>query len=160
MEIKTLRDIAVGEEIGISYGRVDLKHAERQKLYSQGWNFKCTCDMCMASEYDIAGSDQRRARFAQLRKKLENLTPATYDAQQIVAWEKEVIELSSKEGLEVLLATDYERLSYVYAGHGMIRDAKVWAQKAMESLLEWKVVEGGPNNDVKRIENLLAELTE
>lgn len=160
MEIKTLRDIAVGEEIGISYGRVDLKHAERQKLYSQGWNFKCTCDMCMASEYDIAGSDQRRARFAQLRKKLENLTPATYDAQQIVAWEKEVIELSSKEGLEVLLATDYERLSYVYAGHGMIRDAKMWAQKAMESLLEWKVVEGGPNNDVKRIENLLAELTE
>lgn len=160
MEIKTLRDITVGEEIGISYGRVDLKHAERQKLYKQGWNFKCTCDMCMASEYDIAGSDQRRTRFAQLRKKLENLTPATYDAQQIVAWEKEVIELSSKEGLDVLLATDYERLAYVYAGHGMVRDARMWAEKAKESLLEWKVVEGGPSNDLRRIEDLLAELAE
>ncbi|KAH7395163.1 hypothetical protein DE146DRAFT_633512 [Phaeosphaeria sp. MPI-PUGE-AT-0046c] len=160
MEIKTLRDVAVGEEIGISYGRVDLKHAERQKLYKQGWNFKCTCDMCEASEYDIAGSDQRRARFAQLRKQLENLTPATYDAQQIVAWEKEVMDLSSKEGLDVLLATDYERLAYVYAGHGIVKDARMWAEKAKESLLEWKVVDGGPSNDLKRIEDLLAELAE
>jgi hypothetical protein len=158
MEIKALRDIAPGEEIGISYGRVDLKQKERKKLYKQGWNFECTCDMCTASQYDIAGSDQRRARFAQLRKKLENLTPATYDAQQIVAWEKEVMEVSAKEGLDVLLAADYERLAYVYAGHGMAKDAMTWAQKAKESLLEWTIVDGGPDNQVRRIEDLIAEL--
>jgi hypothetical protein len=159
MEIKALRDIEVGEEISISYGRVDLKHKERQDLYKQGWNFECTCDMCTSSSYAIAGSDQRRARFAQLRKNLENLTPATYDAQQIVAWEKEVMELGAKEGLDVLLAADYERLAYVYAGSGLIKDATMWAEKAKESLLEWKDVEGGPNNEVIRIEGLLAELT-
>jgi hypothetical protein len=158
MEIKALRDIEAGEEIGISYGRVDLKHAERKKLYEEGWNFQCTCSMCISSKYDIAGSDQRRARFSQIRKKLNNLTPATYDAQQIVSWEQEVMEISKKEGLDVLLAADYERLAYVYAGHAMVKEARVWAQKARESLLEWTVVDGGPRNEVRRIEELLAEL--
>ncbi|KAH7088912.1 hypothetical protein FB567DRAFT_320916 [Paraphoma chrysanthemicola] len=158
MEVKALRDIAAGEEIGISYGRVDLKSSERRKLYQDGWNFSCSCDMCTASEYAVAGSDQRRARFAQLRKKLEGLTSETYDAQQIVAWEKEVMDLSAKEGLDVLLAADYERLAYVYAGHGMKKDATAWANKARESLLEWKSVDGGPSNEVDRIEELLREL--
>ena len=158
MEVKALRDIGVNEEIGISYGRVDLKYAERQRLYKDGWNFSCSCDICTATEYAIAGSDQRRARFTQLRKKLEGLTSETYDAQQIVAWEKEVMDLSAKEGLDVLLVADYERLAYVYAGHGMIRDAKLWAEKAKETLLEWTAVDGGPNNEVLRIDELLREL--
>jgi hypothetical protein len=158
MEVKALRDIGVGEEIGISYGRVDLKYAERQTLYKDGWNFSCSCDMCTATEYAIAGSDQRRARFAQLRKKLEGLTSETYDAQQIVAWEKEVMDLSAKEGLDVLLAADYERLAYVYAGHEMTRDAKLWAEKAKETLLEWTAVDGGPNNEIVRINELLSGL--
>jgi hypothetical protein len=158
MEIKAQRNIAAGEEIGISYGRTDLKHAERQALYQEGWNFKCTCSLCTASHYDVAGSDQRRARFAILRKLLENLTAETYNAQQIVAWEKEVMEIGQREGLETLLAQDYERLAYVYAGHGMMGDARRWAKMARESLLEWVVVDGGPRNQVRRIEELLREL--
>jgi len=158
MEIKAQRDIAAGEEIGISYGKIDLKHADRQALYQEGWNFRCTCSLCTASQYDVAGSDQRRARFAQLRKMLENLTAETYDAQQIVAWEKEVMEISQREGLDTLLAQDYERLAYVYAGHGMMGDARRWAKMAKESLLEWVVVDGGPRNQIRRIEDLLKEL--
>jgi hypothetical protein len=158
MEIKAQQDIAAGEEISISYGRIDLKHADRQALYRDGWNFGCTCPLCTASKYDIAGSDQRRARFAQLRKMLESLTAETYDAQQIVAWEKEVMDIGHREGLETLLAQDYERLAYVYTGHGMVEDARRWAKMAKESLLEWVVVDGGPNNHLRRIEELLREL--
>jgi hypothetical protein len=40
----------------------------------------------------------------------------------------------------------------------MVKEAKMWAGKAMESLLEWKVVDGGPRNEVRRIEELLLEL--
>ncbi|KAI8942449.1 hypothetical protein NX059_000517 [Plenodomus lindquistii] len=158
MEIKAVRDIAVGEEINISYGKIELESAERKKLYQDGWNFTCTCSLCTASSYEIAGSDQRRARFAQLRKMLENLTAETYEPQQIVAWEKEVMELSRQEGLDILLAGDYERLAYVYAGHGMLKDAKYWALKAKESLVEWKVADGGPDNEIVRVKELLKEL--
>jgi hypothetical protein len=158
MEIKALRDIAAGEEISISYGRVDLKHAERQKLYKEGWNFECTCSLCTSESHVLSLSDQRRARFAQLRKKLENLSPETYDTQQIVAWEKEAMELSKKEVLDVLLAPDYERLAYVYAGLGMVGKARKWAAKARESLVEWTVVDGGPRNDIVRVEELMESL--
>lgn len=158
MEVKAVRDIAVGEEISISYGKIELQSNERKKLYQQGWNFTCTCSLCTASSYEIAESDQRRARFTQLRKALENLTPETFDAQQVVAWEKEIMELSKQEGLDILLAGDYERLAYVYAGHGMLEDAKLWALKAKESLTDWKVAEGGPDNEIVRIMGLLEEL--
>ncbi|KAF1939046.1 SET domain-containing protein [Clathrospora elynae] len=160
MEIKAQRDIEAGEEISISYGKIELKYAERQRLYKEGWNFTCTCSSCTASRYDIAGSDQRRARFAKLRMIMESLTAETYDAQQVVAWEKEVMEISKKEGLDTLLAGDYERLAYVYAGHEMVRDAKIWAIKAKESLMEWIVVDGGPQNELWRVEELLAELSQ
>ncbi|KAK1914467.1 hypothetical protein P3342_010456 [Pyrenophora teres f. teres] len=158
MEIKAQRNINAGEEIDISYGKIDLRHTERQKLYREGWNFTCTCSLCTASLYEMMGSDQRRERFAKLRHMLENLTPETYDAAQIIAWEKEIMEISQTEGLEILLAQDYERLAYVYAGHGMMRDAKVWAQKAKESLLQWVVVEGGPDVELRRVEELINEL--
>jgi len=160
MEVKALRDIAAGEEISISYGRVDLKYAERRKLYQEGWNFECGCEMCTAESHVMSLSDQRRERFAQLRRKLEGLSAETYDAQQIVAWEKEVMELSGHEGLDVLLAPDSERLAYVYAGHGMVGDARVWAERAKESLVEWKIVEGGPMNDIVRVEELIGGLGE
>jgi hypothetical protein len=158
MEIKALADIPAGDEIAISYGRIDLKHAERQALYRHGWNFSCSCTLCTSSPYVIGGSDQRRARFAHLREKLENLTPETYDAQQIVAWEKEVISLSAKEGLDILLATDYERLAYVYAGLGIRGEARRWAERARESLVEWVGVEGGDDRDIRRVEELVGEL--
>lgn len=158
MEVKAVRDIDAGEEISISYGKVDLEYEQRQKLYKEGWNFTCTCDMCMASKYKIAGSDQRRRRFGKLREKIESVTPETYDAHQIVAWEKEILELSEKEGLDVLLAQDFERMAYMHAGFGLIQDAKRWANMARESLLDWTIVEGGPDNELRRVEDLLAEL--
>jgi hypothetical protein len=46
----------------------------------------------------------------------------------------------------------------VYSGLGMRKDARLWAQKAKESLLEWTAVDGGPDNQVRRIEDLLGEL--
>jgi hypothetical protein len=36
MEVKAIRDIEAGEEISISYGNIDMKHAKRQRLYKDG----------------------------------------------------------------------------------------------------------------------------
>jgi hypothetical protein len=158
MEIKALRDISPGEEISISYGKIDLKHAERQNLYKQAWGFTCTCEMCAGDAYAIKGSDQRRIQFARLREKLDSITPETYDAQQVLAWEKQVLELSEKEGFEVLIADDYERLAYVHSGLGALAEARSWARKAKQSLVEWTIVDGGPDNELRRVDELLREL--
>lgn len=158
MEIKALREIQPGEEISISYGRVDLKHAERQDLYQKGWDFTCTCSLCTADPYAIMGSDQRRTRFAWLRKQLSSLTSETFDAQQVIAWEKEVLEISEKEGFEMLIAEDLERMAYVYHGLEKKDQTIMWAKRAKKNLINWTVVDGGLNNELDRIETLLREL--
>ncbi|PVI04630.1 SET domain-containing protein [Periconia macrospinosa] len=158
MEIKALRDIQPGEEISISYGRIDLKHAERQDLYQKGWHFTCTCSLCTADAYAISGSDQRRKRFTWLREQLNSLTSETYDTEQVLAWEKEVLEISEKEGFEVLIAEDLERMAYVYNGLGKKDTAIMWAKRAKKNLLNWTVVDGGLNNELDRIDALLREL--
>jgi hypothetical protein len=158
MEIKALRDIKPGEEISISYGKVDMKHLDRQKLYKEGWGFTCTCELCAADAYGIKGSDQRRTQFGRLREKLNAITAETYDAQQIIAWENQVFEISEKEGFEVLIAEDYERMAYVHSGLGSLQEARAWARKAKNSLVEWTIVDGGPDNELRRVDQLLEEL--
>ena len=158
MEIKALKAIEAGEEITISYGKLDLPHAARQQLYQDGWNFTCTCALCEAPRAHIVSSDARRVRFQQLREQLGSLTAETYDARRIVDWEEEVVRIGEAEGLELLLAEDYERMAYVYAGLGRVAEARTWAEKARSSLLDWEVVSGGPDNHIRRVEDLVREL--
>lgn len=158
MEVKAKRDIPAGEEINISYGKVDLTREERQELYRDGWNFKCTCSLCTAPHDHVTASDERRIKFARLKSMLQNLTAETYNAQQVVGWEKEIISIARSEGLEVLLADDYERLAYVYAGHGMVKEARVWAEKAKRNLLDWAVEDDRREENVRRVDETLREL--
>jgi hypothetical protein len=158
MEIKALTPIKAGEEITISYGKLDLPHVARQQLYQDGWNFTCTCALCEAPTAHIVSSDARRVRFQQLRERLGSLTAETYDAGRIVEWEEEVVRISEAEGLELLLAEDYERMAYVYAGLGRMTEARTWAERARKSLLDWEVVSGGPDNHIRRVEDLVREL--
>jgi hypothetical protein len=158
MEIRALRDIPPGQEISISYGKVDLKYAERQKLYNENWGFKCTCNLCASGIYKIAESDWRRERFAQLHDQLEILTVDTYDAKRVVEWENEILEISETEGLEVLVTEDMERLAYVYAGLGKPSEAQAWGISAKQNLLHWKLGSNDTSDDLKRIEELLVDL--
>ncbi|KAJ4351518.1 uncharacterized protein N0V89_006861 [Didymosphaeria variabile] len=158
MEIRALRDIEPGQEITISYGKVDLKYAERQKLYRDNWGFKCTCNLCASGIYKISESDWRRERFAELHKTLESLNAETYDAERVMQWENEIFDISETEGLEVLVTEDLERMAYVYAGLGRHPEALAWGQKAKQNLLQWKLGPNDLNDDYKRIEELLLEL--
>lgn len=158
MEIRALQDIAPGEEISISYGKVELKHSERQSLYSANWGFACSCDLCTASKSAIAESDWRRERFGQLHEMLVSLTAESYNVERVLGWEKEILAISEVEGFESLIMEDMERMAYVYAGLGHIAEAVLWAQKAKENLLLWKISSGNDSDDLKRVEELLKEL--
>lgn len=158
MEIRALRDVVPGEEISISYGEVDLKYADRQRLYSGNWGFTCTCDLCTAGEAEVRESDERRERFAQLHRSLGSLTAENFDAQRVLRWEYEVLEISEKEGMEVLVTEDLERMAYIFDGLGRRAEAINWARKAKESLLRWKLGPYASSDDLKRIEELLSQL--
>ena len=158
MRVVALREIEQGEEVSISYGRVELPYVERRRLYQEGWGFECGCEMCAKDGKARGESDRKRERFRALKKILEEVTAETFDAGRVLEWEEEVLKLSEEEGLEVLVAEDMERLAYVYAGMGDVRRAKEWARKARENLLLWTVAEGRPDFELKRVEELLREL--
>ena len=158
MEIRALRDILPGEEISISYGRVDLKYAERQSLYNNNWGFTCTCELCTAGMGAIAGSDERRERFAWLHEQLDLLTAETYDAQRVVSWENEIFSISEDEGFEVLITDDLERMAYVHAGLGHPSEALSFARRAQENILMWKVSTGETSDEHERVSELLDQL--
>jgi hypothetical protein len=46
----------------------------------------------------------------------------------------------------------------VYAGLGRMAEARTWASRARASLLDWEVGSGGPENHIKRVEDLVREL--
>lgn len=69
-----------------------------------------------------------------------------------------MFEISAKEGFEVLIAADLERMAYVYDGLGKRDKAIMWAKRARKNLLNWTVVDGGLNNELDRVDGLLREL--
>ncbi|KAK7187508.1 hypothetical protein PSPO01_06242 [Paraphaeosphaeria sporulosa] len=158
MEIRALRDIPPWQEITISYGKVNLKYAERQKLYKENWGFKCSCNLCASGIYKLAESDWRRERFTQLHDQLEALTAEDYNTEQVIQWENEILGISETEGLEVLVTEDMERMAYVYAGLGRHSEALAWGLKAKQNLLQWKLGPKDTSDDLKRIEELLVDL--
>ncbi|OAG09993.1 SET domain-containing protein [Paraphaeosphaeria sporulosa] len=158
MEIRALRDIPPWQEITISYGKVNLKYAERQKLYKENWGFKCSCNLCASGIYKLAESDWRRERFTQLHDQLEALTAEDYNTEQVIQWENEILGISETEGLEVLVTEDMERMAYVYAGLGRHSEALAWGHKAKQNLLQWKLGPKDTSDDLKRIEELLVDL--
>ncbi|KAF9739489.1 hypothetical protein PMIN04_000721 [Paraphaeosphaeria minitans] len=133
VEIRALKDIPLWQEISISYGKVDLKYAERQ-------------------------SDWRRERFTQLHEHLEASTAEKYETERAIPWENEILEISEKEGLEVLVTEDMERMAYAYASLGKHSEALDWGHKAKQNLLHWKLGPKDTSDDLRRLEELLVEL--
>lgn len=159
MEIRALSDVEAGEEISISYGKIELNYAARQKLYSENWGFRCTCELCTAGVSEIARSDRQRERFEHLHEQLVSLTADTYDAQRVIAWEQEVFAISEEQGFEVSVTDDLERMAYVYAGLRNHVEALSWAQKALNSILQWKVGAGDSSDDLNRVTELVSQLS-
>lgn len=159
MEIRALRDIPAWQEITITYGKLDLKYMERQKLYEENWGFKCACDLCASGIYKLVDSDWRRERFVQLHEQIEGLNAEEFDLQQVVQWEKEILEISETEVLDVLVTEDMERLAYIYAGLGRREEAREWALNAKRNLMQWKLGPGDTSDDLRRVEELLAEVS-
>jgi hypothetical protein len=65
--VHAIRDIRKGEEITITYGVGDiLTRAERREYLRQGYAFECACELCGASDVEVAASDGRRREIKAL----------------------------------------------------------------------------------------------
>lgn len=62
--IPCVRDIAIGEEITLSYCNVKQKRDDRRRKLYQDYSFLCNCETCVLTGAQQALSDSRRAALA------------------------------------------------------------------------------------------------
>lgn len=63
---RALRDIALGEELCISYTDLLCPREDRQRYLKDKFGFVCTCDACSRVGADLKASDERRSTISRL----------------------------------------------------------------------------------------------
>ncbi|KAI0007284.1 SET domain-containing protein [Xylariaceae sp. FL0662B] len=147
-----VRDIAVGEELSISYIGMLYPRSERQKLLRH-WGFNCTCAQCSGSAAAIAASDARITEIGVLERALES-TNETTDAVAVTPdTGARLVELYEAERLDVYVGEAYTRAALNYALFGDEVKAQQYARVAAEAMER----EFGPGSGDARAMRVLAE---
>ncbi|CAH7669419.1 hypothetical protein BY996DRAFT_7717428 [Phakopsora pachyrhizi] len=123
-----LKPIKAGEELTVSYHRMDRTFEERQKDLKRNYEFDCRCSHCSMSEVEILESDKRIRRIDQIRdaimNKKVNITKSLED---------EMTELYEKEDL---LQTIWDLYFTLAVGNRYLENYKR-VQFYLEKSLKW-----------------------
>lgn len=121
----------------LTLGAADIEpgvlHAERQEMLLKRWGFKCSCSLCSAPAEEIAASDRRRERVQAIRKEvLKHVQNREF--QGAIELNAEMLELIRKEDLAPHLGEHYEVLARLYLAATDLKNAKIFAQLALDDL--------------------------
>jgi hypothetical protein len=130
-----VRDIALGEELTVSYIDCTIPHAERTRRLHD-WGFTCSCAACSASAAEIAESDARLERIRALEAALDNFAEERVTAHS----GGQLAALYETERLDIYLGPAYTRAAINYALFGDVVNAQAFAKLAIEAVLR----ESGP----------------
>jgi hypothetical protein len=123
------RRIAAGEEITIKYVSGSFK--ERRDHLKEHFGFDCTCEKCLLPATEIAASDERWRKLAEIEARIRNEGNLRHRAQECV--------LSVGHAM-MLLSQDNEpggqkRCSYsdafeIHVAHGDVARARIFSHRA------------------------------
>ena len=101
MTVHTVREVACGEELTISYvaGAESGTRASRRALLKRKYHFECDCDACRLHGKRLKESDARHARLVEIH---EALATGEDDAS-VVALVEEQYALMLEEGVPLVL---------------------------------------------------------
>ncbi|TLD25150.1 hypothetical protein PspLS_05899 [Pyricularia sp. CBS 133598] len=126
-------DIEAGEEITISYAEFGMTYQNRQSTLLNRWGFKCTCALCSTHPSAVAASDARRTRAISVRDGILTAVQ-TGKLRDAIELGKQLVEISSKEGLVSGLGDHYEVLARLHMGLGDLEGAGGYARRALEEM--------------------------
>ncbi|KAI1341166.1 SET domain-containing protein [Xylariaceae sp. FL0016] len=134
VRVVAARDIAVGEEVTLSYIPQNHTRAERQASLRR-WGFACACSLCSASKTEIAASDYRRSKMRDLRAGVAEAIDAL-DGTRAVRLTHEILELLRAEEIPSLYAGQYEILARLYGRAGDRETAARYARISLETRID------------------------
>ncbi|KAF2404727.1 SET domain-containing protein [Trichodelitschia bisporula] len=129
--IHTVRPIAPGEEITVSYLIPTLTHAERHQKLKAEWGFQCDCAACNAAPWAVELSDARLSLISKLEGHLDDILSRN-DASTASA--ELLVSLYESERLDGAMADAYVFVALEWAYVANAEKARQWADKAMAAI--------------------------
>ncbi|KAH9814618.1 hypothetical protein DFH28DRAFT_295617 [Melampsora americana] len=124
--IHAVRDIALGEEITISYRDMKLSRAERQAAIAH-YGFQCTCSHCSMSDEESRESDKR---ISEIDTILAHLEDYSHNTQANLNMADRLIQLYREERFDGRMAEAYTIATMLYNSFGEIDQVKKYAHLA------------------------------
>ena len=80
---RAARDIAIGEELCMTYMDALLPRAKRLALIKQHYNYECRCPACKLTDQEGHDSDYRRSTIARIRSQLLEYNDPSYGLHKV-----------------------------------------------------------------------------
>ncbi|KAF2662067.1 SET domain-containing protein [Lophiostoma macrostomum CBS 122681] len=130
--LKAYRDIALGEEISVSYIRMGMNSTQRAESLSR-YGFTCTCELCSLSASEKATSDKQRRLIQQVKPVIASrFREGKY--QEAIHIIEDVVELIKAEALDSMLPDEYVFLARLHMMREDREKAEEYADLALELL--------------------------
>lgn len=139
LRIYALRDIAVGEEIEVSFLGPPERHravqSERQAILEKNWGFVCACAVCMLPSAEREKSDRRRSEIARMRGGLQSLT-GPFQGERFMKEVMDIIRVMKKEGYTGEIADLTKEMVARCAVHSDWQSVEYWVRKTYQIIFE------------------------
>ncbi|CDO71130.1 hypothetical protein BN946_scf184844.g134 [Trametes cinnabarina] len=138
------RDIAIGEELCISYGECLASREARRSRLKRLFGFDCTCVACSRTGEDLTKSDERRLEIARLYEEIGQCGGAPAAGVRMV---KRALRLLEEEGLLGLSTAGlyYDAFQFCVSVADS-KNAKAWASKAWDTYCAMR----GPDSEAAK----------
>ncbi|KAI0326123.1 SET domain-containing protein [Cubamyces sp. BRFM 1775] len=137
---RAARDIAIGEELCMTYMDALLPRRERLIIMRQHYNYECQCSACKLTEQDGHDSDYRRSTVAEIRSQLLKYNDPSYGLHKM----RLALRLLDEEGLLEVYGNPFYANGFEFCAlAGDAESASAWASKAWE----FECVTKGPDSE-------------
>lgn len=139
LRIYALRNIAVGEEIVVSFlGPPECHRAlrsERQTILKKTWGFDCGCTTCMLSGAEREKSERRRAEIARMHGGLQSLS-GPFQGERMMKEIMDIIHVMKKEGYSGEIGDLTKEMVGRCAVHQDWQSVEYWVRKTYQIIFE------------------------
>lgn len=144
------RAIQPGEEITLSYLDPFATREERQERAEATWGFECGCGQCSLEDEELEHSETRLGEIKWIEEKLADYRDNKGVSTGLVTY---LLGLYENERLHARIAGAYRLAALTFNGLGYDKQAKMYAELAIEAL---KIEKGEGADGIKDLEKLIA----
>ncbi|KFA80210.1 hypothetical protein S40288_09887 [Stachybotrys chartarum IBT 40288] len=153
--IYAIHDIAIGQEITITYFGALRNRKMRQGKLKAKFGFTCACDLCSLPEEQSSEVDDRLEKIFHLdgligRHGLQGIMSQPLDMLRLI--DRQVCLYNKNGPYDIGLPRAFIDATQVLFAHGDLARAKVFAERALSG---WKAIEGSDGANVVRYADLL-----